>query len=302
MGVYRGFIVWGTGIVIVLGSFLIFVAKGWPGDENCCIYDPSTKSPCEDRVLDSHNSCYCEAFNPADAKTGPPGVRQPVNTWYNLYSILTSLVVAAGVYCDRRYGKTGNLMRSSSWVPDVYIFAVLFLGLGSMWFHASLKEWGGVFDGFSMYVYAAFLVFYTILRLEAAPWVFWVFYPITVLVFTFLGMVWQWEYKSLILILVLVLAYLTVEVWVWVRTRNVMLGKPVPIVLWLGAVLCILAATLFWTQSQTDKPWCTPTSLVQFHGLLWHPLAGAMAVLLYFYWREERVRDKYVDGIPPRSA
>jgi hypothetical protein len=32
---------------------------------------------------------------------------------------------------------------------------------------------------------------------------------------------------------------------------------------------------------------CDPNAFFQPHGMLWHPLAGAMAVLLYFYWREE---------------
>jgi hypothetical protein len=284
---YRGFIVWGVGIVVVLGSFLIFVAAGWPGEENCCIYDPNTKNPCKDRVLDKHNSCYCEAFNPAEAKSGAPGVRQPVNTWFNLYSILTSLLVAVVVYFDRQSGNASNPMRSDSWLPDLYIFALLFLGLGSMWFHASLKEWGGVFDGLSMYIYAAFLVFYSIRRLWNAEWFFWVFYSITVALFTIVGAVWQWEYKSLILILILVAAYLTFEVIIWVRTNSVMQGKPLPIVLWIGAVLCIVAATVFWALSQTDRPLCDPKSAFQPHGLLWHPLAGIMAVLLYFYWRED---------------
>lgn len=299
---YRGFIVWGAGIVVVFGAFLMFVARGWPGGESCCIYDPTAKNQCQDRILNTHNSCYCEAFNPAEAKSGPPGVRQPSNTWFNLYSILTSLLVAAGVYCDRRTGRAGNLMRSIGWVPDIYIFAVLFLGLGSMWFHASLKEWAGGFDGFSMYLYAGFLVFYTTLRLAFPQWIFWVIYPITVCVFTAVGMVWQWEFTSLILILLLVLAYLTLEVWVWVRTSKIMLGRPLPIILWVSAVACIIAATLFWARSQTDKPMCDPQALFQPHGLLWHPLAGVMAVLLYFYWREEDTSDRYADDFPARYA
>ena len=299
---YRGFIVWGAGIVVVLGAFLIFVAAGWPGEANCCIYDPNTKNPCKDKVLDKHNSCYCEAFNPAEAKSNKGGVRQPVNTWFNLYSILTSLLVAVVLYFDRQAGQARNPMRSTSWLPDLYIFAVQFLGLGSMWFHGSLKEWGGVFDGLSMYVYAAFLVFYTIYRLWNAEWFFWVFYPITVALFTFIGAVWQWEFKSLILILILVATYLTFEIIIWARTGKVMLGEPLPIVLWIGAVVCIIAATIFWALSQTDGPMCDPKSAFQPHGLLWHPLAGVMAVLLYFYWREEEFKSGYVDEYPARYA
>jgi len=272
---YRGFIVWGAGIVVVLGAFLIFVAAGWPGKENSCVHAKP-------------NTCYCEAFNLHDAITGAPGVRQPVNTWFNLYSILTSLLVAVFVYLDRSSGETTNAIRSTdSWLPDLYIFAVLFLGLGSMWFHGSLKDWGGVTDMLSMFVFAAFLVFYTIHRLWDSDLFFWIGYPLTVLLFTIVGAVWSWEYNSLILILILVAAYLVFEIMIWVRSGQVMQGKPLTIALWVLAVVAIIAATVFWALSQTGGPLCDPKSAFQPHGLLWHPLAGVMAVLLYFYWRED---------------
>jgi len=275
MGAYRGFIVWGAGIVLVLGAFLIFVAAGWPGAENNCVHDKP-------------NSCYCEAFNSSDVVKGAPGVRQPVNTWFNLYSIVTSLVIALVVYSDRKSGDSTNLIRrSDSLVPDLYIFAVLFLGLGSMWFHGSLKEWGGVTDMLSMFVFAAFLVFYTIRRLWDSELFFWLGYVGTVVLFTIVGEAWQWKFQSLILILVLVAAYLVFEVMIWVRSRKVMQGKPLTILLWVLAVVAIISATIFWALSQTGGPLCDPQSAFQPHGLLWHPLAGVMAVLLYFYWRED---------------
>lgn len=270
----RGFIVWGAGIVLVLGVFLIFVAAGWPGAPNDCI----NSTP---------DTCFCEAFNRADVLSGAPGVRQPVNTWFNLYSIATSLLIAVVVFTDRKSGSAPNAIRSRSWIPDLYIFAVLFLGLGSMWFHASIKEWGGVFDEMSMFVFAAFLVFYSIHRLWHNDWFFAVGYALTVLLFTIVGAAWHYENKSLILILILVAAYLTFEIILCCRTGKFMQGKPLTITLWVLAVAAIGLATLFWALSQTGRPLCDPQSGFQPHGLLWHPLAGVMAVLLYFYWREE---------------
>jgi hypothetical protein len=275
MGIYRGFIVWGAGIVLVLGAFLIFVAAGWPGAENSCVHDKP------------NNSCYCEAFNLNDVVKGAPGVRQQVNTWFNLYSIFTSFLVALFVYLDRKSGDSSNLIRrSDSLIPDLYIFAVLFLGLGSMWFHGSLKEWGGVTDMLSMFVFAAFLVFYTIRRLWDSELFFWLGYGGTVVLFTIVGEAWQWKFQSLILILILVAAYLVFEFIIWGRSGKVMQGTPLTITLWVGAVVAIISATIFWALSQTGGPLCDPNSAFQPHGLLWHPLAGVMAVLLYFYWRE----------------
>lgn len=272
---YRGFIVWGAGILIVMGLFLIFVAAGWPGELNSC-------------AKENPNTCYCEAFNLRQAMSHTGGVRQPVNTWFNLYSILTSLLVAVVVYVDRKAGANGNPIRSDSLLPDLYIFAVLFLGLGSMWFHASIKAWGGITDQLSMFIYAAFLIFYSIRRLWNAEWFFWVFYPITVLVFTLIAAFWTWRFASLILILIMVAAYLVFEFIMWGRTGKWMQGKLLTGTLWVGAVVSILTATVFWAVSQTPgKGLCDPNSAFQPHGLLWHPLAGVMAVLLYFYWRED---------------
>jgi hypothetical protein len=156
-----------------------------------------------------------------------------------------------------------------------------------MWFHGSLTDWGGVLDEMSMFVYAAFLVFYTIHRLWSNDWFFGIGYGLTVILFTVIGALWQYENKSLVLILVLVAAYLTFEIVICVRQQEFMQGKPLTITVWLLAVASIGIATLFWALSQTGGPLCDPNSGLQPHGLLWHPLAGVMPVLLYFYWREE---------------
>lgn len=278
----RGFIVWAAGIVLVLGSFLIFVAAGWPGEVNSCTTPehPTAEKP---------NTCYCEHYDPADLAPGTNGVRQPQNTWFNLYAILTSLLVAVFVYMDRGSPNPPNVMRSSSsWLPDVYIFAVQFLGLGSMWFHASLRAWGGVFDQLSMFVYAAFLVFYSVRRLWPNDIFFAIAYPATVALFTIIAANWTWEFASLILILILVIAYLTFEIILCVRDGTFMQGKVYTIVLWILGVVFIVVATIFWALSQTGGALCDPKG-AQPHALIWHPFAGIMAVMLYFYWRDEKV-------------
>lgn len=271
----RGFIVWGAGIAVVLGALMIFVAAGWPGSADSC-----TRS-----TADAQNSCFCEAYSIDDVVNHKPGVRQKVNTWSNLYAILTSFIVALFVFLDRRDKSSGsgnNLMQSTTWVPDLYIFAVLFLGLGSMWFHASLTAWGSVVDGASMYVYAAFLVFYSIRRLWNSAAFFWIGYIATVVVFTALHKVVP---NSVITIMVLVIAYLVVEVIIWIKSGKVMQGRTGTILLWVFAVVSILTATFFWVFSQTGRFMCNPDSAFQPHGIMWHPLAGIMALLLYFYWR-----------------
>ena len=272
MHIYRGFIVWAVAIITILGAFLVFTGTGWPGVPDKCIF----LMP---------DGCYCEAFGMAKVLSGAPGVRQPVNTWFNLYALVTSFIVAYTVYKDRKNlgnDPPANVMSSMSWIADLYIFAVLFLGLGSMWFHASLTKWGGFLDGVSMYVFAAFLAFYSIRRIVESDRLFWIGYPITVAVFSGLHLM----LPSFVNIMILVVAYLAVEVYIWIRTSRVMQGKSSTVWLWLLSVVAIGVATFFWWASQTGNFLCRPDSFFQPHGLIWHPLAGVMAVLLYFYWRQ----------------
>lgn len=272
-GEHRGFLVWIVAIVVIVGLFLVFVLVGWPGAPDNCVFD-------------TPNTCYCEAYDMADVLGNAPGVRQPVNTWFNLYAIFSSLLVAIGVYTDRKEGTAPNLIGSKTAVPDLYIFAVLFLGLGSMWFHASLTRWGGILDGVSMFVFVAFLVFYSIRRVLTSAWLFWIGYVLTVAAFSIINATGAVD--PFATIITLVAAYLIVEVYIWVRTGKVMQGMVKTQLLWVFAVLSILAATFFWVGSQTGNFLCDPNSFFQPHGLLWHPLAGVTAVLLYFYWRAAR--------------
>jgi hypothetical protein len=272
MDVDRGFVVLIISIGVVLGPFLVFVNNGWPGRVSEC----TTTVP---------NTCFCEAYDLKAVQAHAPGVRQPVNTWSNLYALITSFIVSLVIFFDRRAlgaNPSPNLMKSMSYVPDLYIFCVLFLGLGSMWFHASLVQWGGVVDGASMYVFVAFLVFYSIRRFYASDKLFWIGYSITVLLFTYLHTV----LPPFVNILILVGIYLVVEIYIWIRSKKILQGKVKTRSLWLTGLAAMIVASFFWWASQTGNFMCDPDSYFQPHGLLWHPLAGITAVLLYFYWRE----------------
>ncbi len=313
MSLYRSFFIWGGFAVLILGLFMGFVLGGWPGTANSCIpkealalaVPPAHASAAarlqyQDKTV-NQSTCYCETFWLPDAVSGAPGVRQPVNTWFNLYSLITSFVVALFVYIDRNNSSGGTPIRSHAWLPDLYTFVVLFLGLGSMWFHGALKGWGGLTDTLSMYMYASFLVFYAIYQLWDSDWFFVFGYAGTVALFTIVGEVWQQAMPtfpvSLIMILALVVAYLIFQTLVWANIGSgtggqnwwdhvSWRGQQVSLLWWL-AVASIGLATFFWVSSQTGRYMCDPHSAFQPHGLLWHPLAGVMALLLYFYWREE---------------
>jgi hypothetical protein len=282
--VYRPWLIYVVGTVLLLGE-IIFIGygTGWPATADSCI---------------AGGDCYCEYFDPHDVSIGATGFRQPVNTWSNLYALFTAALVAWRLMLDRKQAASGNVMKSESPIADGYVFAVLFLGLGSMWFHASMSSAVSWMDGFSMYVFAGYLVFYTIDRLlvmkgvsEATRnLVFWVGWPVNAVIYTDISAT---HLPSEILIGALVGVYVIMELLIgwwgkndffagWIGWRDVRAR-----IYWLCGLGAFLIATLFRALSGDEGPLCFPHSWFQPHGLIWHTFSGAMAVLMYFYWRRE---------------
>ena len=288
--VYRPWIIYVVGIVVLLGE-IIFIgyAIGWPATPDSCLTIPG-------------GDCYCEWFDPELVKAGATGFRQPVNTWSNLYALFTAAWVACRMMRDRKEGNPYNVMRSNSPIADGAVFAVLFLGLGSMWFHASMSSAASWMDGFSMYVFAGYLVFYTIDRLlvmrgvsEATRnLVFWVGWPVNAIIYTDIAGL---QVKSEILIGVLVGVYILGELFIgllggkkfkdgWIGWKD---GRAA--IYWLVGLVAFGLAILFRWLGGDDGPWCFKEGKTWFqpHGLLWHTLSGLMALMLYFYWRRENL-------------
>jgi uncharacterized membrane protein YgcG len=253
-----------------------------------------------DSCVEEGLSCYCERFDLAAlqaaerADTWWKGVQQPVNTYSNLYAIVSAGYVACRLWQDRSAGSNANVIKSDWWMGDVWVFCVLFLGLGSMWFHGSISKWVSWFDGFSMYVFTGFLVFYTLdrgfIRHNVNPdtrtRVFWIGYLLSVLLFTMIGAM---GVMSEILIGIMIGAYVAIEFFyaspvfwpAWSEFRRT------PFLLWLGALIAFGQAALFRGLATTPTdPWCAPDSFWQPHAF-WHIYAGVMALCLYFYWRED---------------
>lgn len=258
--------------LLVLIPFLVFVAIGWPGQKSDCVTETNGGK--------GANTCYCEQFQATDI--GKPGVRQPFNTWSNLYSLLTGGVLAFLIYWNRKDGLPAgsNRMRSTHFYPLLYIAVVIFLGLGSMWFHGSLTQWGGVFDNASMYTFTNFIIFYTIVRLTNIDLMFYIGYPVATVALIVLAALGA---DSLIVVIFSVVAYAILEglTFFMPHVRNT---KGPWLYFWLPGLGSIALATLAWVLSQTGGPLCLATHAFQFHGL-WHWLAGGTAMLLYFFWR-----------------
>jgi len=284
-------LVWGIGTVVLLLTFwIVAYGTGWSPIVDSCVLD---------------DSCYCEWFDLAALQQAELnhkawfGVQQPVNTYSNLYAIVTSGYVACRMWRDRKdttkNPANSNMLVSQSYLGEVWVFCVLFLGLGSMWFHGSMSAGFAWLDSCSMFVFAAFLVFYTLDRLliqkgcspASRNWTFWVGYPLTVVGFTALSFT---KLPSELLIGALVLVYIILEHWVkfiWTQKSAIW---------WFIGLTSFGTAAFFRAESTHGAhpltpdavDWlCWPHSWFQPHGLLWHTLSGVMALCMYIYWRED---------------
>ena len=319
MAPIRGFFVWSGGALLILIPFFLFAILGWPAHPDSCtnINTAGQQVPkYEDGVLQP-DTCYCEHFEVQDVVDGKPGIRQKINTYSNFYALFTSLGLVFLIRRDRKKvleegaEQKNNFWNSDTWIPELYVFAALFLGLGSMFLHASLSSTLSWFDGMSMYVFTSFLPVYTLQRRFNLGIFFYTGYAVSVIVFTMLNRLPGMEEASTILIAILLALYagaeLTVTIYDIVKMGFIAWGKRLyrslfkdgwllaPIGFWFAGLASFGLAAYFRAKSQTGHPMCHPMSWFQPHGLLWHTLAGVMAVLLYFYWRG--LRDN--DGIGP---
>lgn len=272
MSSYRSYWVVGIATPALLIAFLAFVWLGWPGDpDSCTLTDP--------------NGCFCEAYDSVAVQIGAAGVRQTSNTWFNLYAVVTASLVAVQVSADRR--RDHGAVFAPGVIPDVYVFVVLFLGLGSMWFHGSLTRWGGNVDAVSMYLFTAFLIAFAAYRLRPTLTLFWILFLSVAGVASTLHAILNRPGTSVGLIAAQVIIYLALELLVWrKRLRRHVPARWLGGLWWFAALASIGIGIGFWILSQTGGRLCDPSTIWQPHAIAWHPLGGVTAVLLFYYWRE----------------
>ncbi len=287
---------WTGGFALaVLLLFFVFVANGWPGDMDSCISDNDAKKP---SVTD--NTCYCEPFDIKDVKNHLPGVRQPFNTFSNLYALGTGAFLVFTVWKQRRKRedsndpevrnptKDKNRFRIGNFYPIFYIQVALFLGLGSMFFHASIVNWGGIFDQMSMYTLVSFLIAYSLVRLRNVDRYFYICYPLLVFLFFVLALL---HVSSVIIILLALLGpYAVLEFIIffqdWVFNKNTKVSFWVYSRYWIIGFTTFMIAIVIRGASDTGGPLCIScSSAFQYHGV-WHWLSGITALMLYFHWKK----------------
>ncbi len=127
-----------------VASVLVLGALGWPGVPFDC----------------SANPCYCEL-------PGPGLVRQLGNTWSNLAAVAAGLLVA--VHASRTRAARSRPHPALDLFGVLAPPALVFQGVGSMYFHGGLTTWGSALDAMSMFAIAGLLLVMQAHRLGKVP-------------------------------------------------------------------------------------------------------------------------------------
>jgi ceramidase len=196
--------------------------------------------------------CFCEQIRAA-------AVRQPVNTWSSL------AFVAAGFWMLGTHGGAGDSLLIRSRVHRLaFAAAVLLIGYGSAFYHATLSFAGQFFDVFGMYLLAVFIALYGWSRLR----------PLGDAALITVPAARRYVFALLILIgLVLEMR---------MRRRNAAAFDA----RYLAAAVLVLALGFVAWMLDITRLVCSPRGLLQGHAL-WHLAGAASAILIFLYYRSE---------------
>jgi Ceramidase len=254
--------------ILLMAIFFFLLSRDWfPGSaDDSCI---------------AESECFCEHL-----LTGANKVKQPVNTWSDLGFVAAGLLVFLLMGAGRLSGSpTTNPLQATTFYAVVYGLLVIFLGPGSMFFHASMKKWGGWFDNMSMVGWTFFLLIYLIAQglhwdsgIAALIWLAAVALAGVVIWFVdgsgkfiFGGAVAVWGVLEII-VLIANGGFLGLQrtEWYWL----------------LAAAIAFGAAIFIWQRSKDGQPWCDPDSWAQGHAA-WHLLSALSAFFIFLYLRSE---------------
>ena len=221
------------------------------------------------------DACFCEAIRDG-------AVRQPANTW----SCLAFLVVGAMVLqrtmddasaADRTGGT--SLLETRAIYGVLYGTALILIGIGSGFYHASLSFAGQFADVFGMYLLGTFILLYNLARLGrvAERGIAALYVALNAVLAILLYALPEMRRYAFALLLI---AALGLEFRARKRSGAISEGRFLQIA--LGSITLGLA---IWILDIT-RTLCAPTSIAQGHAV-WH-LAGAVSAwYLYRYYRSE---------------
>lgn len=206
-------------------------------------------------------------------------IKQPANTFSNIGFMIVGLIIAWQLM-NEKYNFNKNRLTTTLFYPAFFATICVLMGPGSMAMHASTTIIGSYFDVSSMYLIAAFMFAYALMRLLnlSEPKFFFTFLFVIIIcniVYFINKPMLGFLDRNAIFGVFIVLATLLEYVIIY-RNKNSIEKK------WaiLYSIIFIIA-TIIWQFSKTGNILCHEYSLIQGHAV-WHILD---AVALYFMFR-----------------
>lgn len=206
-------------------------------------------------------NCYCEALRNAF-------VVQPVSTHSNLAFVLVGLLI---VFAPPRAAARPAYQ-------TLFGLAVMAVGSGSWFYHASLTRIGEWFDLVGVYLLLSLMLLVNAHRLRPLRPVTLAALYVGINALGGLQMVFANALQQMVFVGLLGGALL-LEIAVWLRRRPRMQFG------WLIAALATFALAAATWLADARLP-CDPASLFQWHGL-WHALTATAAGFVFLYYRSE---------------
>lgn len=214
------------------------------------------------------DNCFCEMIR--FDKT----VRQPANTWSSMIFTLVGLCIAA--HALNRITSTHQLSKSLALILSA---ALILIGLGSAFYHASLTFWGQFIDVGSMYLLATFMLVYAWQRLYAIPitisTILYISFNISL--FALLYLIPETRRSLFAIVLLLGISF---ELY-YVTFRRPLLKR-----YWFNYGLLLFAIAYGIWILDNNSIFCVEGSLFQGHAI-WHIFGAISSGMLYPYYFSE---------------
>ena len=277
---YREFNIGLAGLAVVMILFAVAAANRFG------------RTSADDSCFTAANGCYCENISrrseSAPAVLMPQArraaIKQPMNTWSNVGFIGFGLATLWWIGWERRGSRSrlSNRMTQTAFYPAAFGFMTIFMGPGSMFFHGSLKQWGGWLDSVSMYLFMSFILVYNLTRFWDWPrWAWGLCYAALNVLFALLAGIFHEQSTAFFA----VLGGLALVTQAMVAHTN-RIGTASSGHWWFFAgVVSFLVAFVIWRLSWTGGPLCAPRGF-QGHAV-WHVLTAFTVFCVYKYFRAE---------------
>ena len=213
--------------------------------------------------------------------------RQSINTYSNLaYFFLGMIVVLISFYDKKDKTENKNLVQQFPFISCFFGVCLIYLSIGSAFFHASLTWIGQRIDMNATYSICIVLIgisYYRLLIKENASNQFKRIFVGCLFLIILLFILIHLLISSLYLLPFLILLIICGTV------LNYLQNKPnFNISLAILSLLLMIGAFILRTMD-VQKIACDPTSVYQGHAL-WHFFTGMSAFLLYWFYRSERLK------------